>query len=84
MNTTLESQQTDLLLCCYRNPTHQVQIVRISNIENWYFERVVFPLQKLLFHAPPRAHLEVHSSELATALQVDSIPCNQLQVKSAS
>lgn len=80
---TLESQQSEFIVCSYRNSSPRVQVVRIANIENWYFERVVFPQQHLMFNAPPKGHLEIHTSEIATAIQVDCIPCGQLRVKTA-
>ncbi|ABW30268.1 DUF1830 domain-containing protein [Acaryochloris marina] len=81
MIKTLESQPTQLTFCSYCNPSPRVQVVRITNIKNWYFERVVFPQQTLVFDAPRTAHLEIHSSEIATAIQVDCIPCRRLAVK---
>ena len=51
------------ILCGYHNPTPQVQIIRITNIPNWYFERVVFPREQLIFKALPEAVLEIYSSD---------------------
>jgi len=31
------------ILCGYRNETPAIQVIRITNIADWYFERVVFP-----------------------------------------
>ena len=45
-------EQSEKILCCYVNATSKIQIARISNIANWYFERVVFPGQRLVFEAP--------------------------------
>lgn len=70
-------------LCCYVNSTPQVQIARIANIENWYFERVVFPGQRLLFEAPGNAHLEIHTGAMASAVLTDTIACSSLKVKSS-
>jgi hypothetical protein len=69
------------ILCSYRNTTPQLQIARISNIPHWYFERVLFPRELLLFEAVPHAQLEIYNSETITALPVPSIPCQQLQVR---
>ena len=66
------------LLCCYVNATSKIQIGRISNIPNWYFERVVFPGQRLVFEAPPEAALEIHTGMMATAILSDTIPCDRL------
>jgi hypothetical protein len=70
-----------LILCCYRNTTPRLRVVRSANVPNWYFERVVFPGQNLLFEAPPEALLEIYSGSVATAILADRIPCQQLQVQ---
>ena len=47
----------NVLLCCYVNATSQIQVARITNIRNWYFERVVFPGQRLVFESVPEGLL---------------------------
>jgi hypothetical protein len=69
------------LLCCYVNATSQIQIARISNIPNWYFERVVFPGQRLVFEAMAEALLEIHTGMMASAILSDTIPCDRLCVE---
>ncbi|GAB4189373.1 MAG: hypothetical protein Fur006_30620 [Coleofasciculaceae cyanobacterium] len=69
---------SDRILCCYVNVTTQVQIARIANIPEWYFERVVFPGQRLLFEAPPEAKLEIYTGTFASAILSDCIPCDRL------
>ena len=76
----LPSNSFNRILCCYVNATSQIQIARISNIPNWYFERVVFPGQRLVFEAVPEAQLEIHTGMMATAILSDTIPCVRLQV----
>lgn len=76
----LPSNTSSRILCCYVNATSQIQIGRISNIPNWYFERVVFPGQRLLFEAVPEALLEIHTGNMASAILSDKIPCNRLQI----
>jgi hypothetical protein len=71
----------DNLLCCYVNATSQIQVARITNIPNWYFERVVFPGQRLVFEALPQALLEIHSGMMASALLSDTIPCERLSIQ---
>src|SRR4028119_157120 len=68
------------ILCCYVNATSQIQIARISNIPNWYFERVVFPGQRLVFEALPEALLEIHTGMMASAIISDTIPGDRLCV----
>ncbi|BAQ60485.1 hypothetical protein GM3708_891 [Geminocystis sp. NIES-3708] len=72
--------ENDAILCCYVNATSQIQIARITNISNWYFERVVFPGQRLVFEALPEALLEIHSGMMASAILSDTISCKRLCV----
>lgn len=76
----LPSDNKDYILCCYVNATSHIQIARITNIPNWYFERVVFPGQRLVFEAMPEALLEIHTGMMASAILSDRIPCDRLQV----
>jgi len=67
-------------ICSYKNTHSQIQIARISNIPNWYFERVIFPGQVLLFEAFPEAELEIHTGTTVGSILSDKIPCSRLQV----
>ncbi|NJM86739.1 MAG: DUF1830 domain-containing protein [Hydrococcus sp. RU_2_2] len=71
------------ILCCYVNTTSQIQIARITNITNWYFERVVFPGQRFLFETPPEAKLEIYTGAIASAICSDRIPCVHLRLHSS-
>lgn len=71
------------IVCCYVNATSRIQVARITNIPNWYFERVVFPGQRLIFEAPLEALLEIHCGMMASAILADTIPCDRLQVEDA-
>ena len=66
------------VLCCYINRTDKIQIARIANIEQWYFERVIFPQQRLLFDAPPEAELEIHANnrEETTRIRCENLLVN--------
>ncbi len=75
------SDEPDTILCCYVNATSKIQIARVSNVPNWYFERVVFPGQRLLFEAVPTAMLEIHTGMMASAILSDTIPCLQLSLE---
>ena len=76
----LPSDGSQHILCCYVNATSKMQIARITNVENWYFERVVFPGQRLLFEALSDAQLEIHTGMMASAILSDTIPCNRLAI----
>lgn len=76
----LPSDSRERLLCCYVNATSHIQIARVTNIPNWYFERVVFPGQRLVFEAVAEALLEIHTGMMASAILSDTIPCDRLCV----
>lgn len=80
----LPGDQSSYVVCCYVNATSKIQIGRISNIPNWYFERVVFPGQRLVFEAPPEAVLEIHTGMMASAIISDHIPCERLSISEES
>ncbi|EHC16092.1 MULTISPECIES: DUF1830 domain-containing protein [Fischerella] len=80
----LPPEQSGKILCCYVNATSKIQVARISNIPNWYFERVVFPGQRLVFEAPVEAQLEIHTGMMASAILSDRIPCDRLALNEPS
>lgn len=80
----LPNDKNKTLLCCYVNATSQIQIARITNVEDWYFERVVFPGQRLVFEAIAHAILEIHTGMMASAILSDTIPCHRLIMQKAS
>nr|WP_197985660.1 DUF1830 domain-containing protein [Leptolyngbya sp. Cla-17] len=50
MTQTLDSlpaDRTNRILCCYINEARKIKIARITNMPGWYFERVVFPGERL-------------------------------------
>jgi Domain of unknown function (DUF1830) len=75
-----QDNSQDEICCCYVNSTSQIQVARITNIHNWYFERVVFPGQRLIFEAPSYGYLEIHTGMMASSILSDKIPCQQLIV----
>lgn len=76
----LPEDKDKAVLCCYVNATSQIQVARITNIEDWYFERVVFPGQRLMFEALPSAILEIHTGMMASAILSDTILCDRLAI----
>ncbi|MBD2345048.1 DUF1830 domain-containing protein [Anabaena subtropica] len=74
----LPPEQSGKVLCCYVNATSKIQVARITNIPNWYFERVVFPGQRLVFEAPIAGQMEIHTGMMASAILSDTIPCDRL------
>lgn len=68
------------ILCGYTNSTSRIQILRISNIESYFFERAVMPQSSILFETFQGARLEIHTSEMMNAILSDTIPCSELTV----
>jgi hypothetical protein len=77
----LPNERFDRIVCCYVNATSKIQIGRIRNIPNWYFERVIFPGQRLIFETTTEAQLEIHTGMMASAILSDTIPCQRLIMK---
>ena len=80
MSYQLSSKDNNQILCYYANASNLVQVLRIGNIPNWHFERVVFPGQRLMFEAASEAVLEIHTGTVASAILSDKIPCYVLRV----
>ncbi|NRB08146.1 MAG: DUF1830 domain-containing protein [Richelia sp.] len=83
MTQTLDSlplEYSQRIFCMYSNQTNQIIIARISNVPGWYFERVVFPGEQLLFEALPEAYLEIHVGKQNEAILAEKLPCSKLQI----
>ncbi|MBD3884551.1 DUF1830 domain-containing protein [Phormidium tenue FACHB-886] len=86
MSQILDSLPADCanrILCCYVNDPSKIKIARITNISNWYFERVVFPGERLLFEALPEAQLEIYISGFSAVVLVEVMTCDRLAFKSS-
>lgn len=75
------SSNTSSFLCYYINKSPKMQIARITNVPDWYFERVIFPRERLLFSAPATAQLEIYTYERANTVLCEKIPCDHLRVQ---
>ncbi len=87
MNLTLNeviAERDTRILCWYLNTTNKMQIARITNIPNWYFERTVFPGERLLFEAVPSAQLEVCRCAETGTIVCERILCDRLRVEELS
>lgn len=72
------------IICSYSNKTKQIQIARISNLlnySNYYYERVVFPEDRLFFEALPNDFLEIYTGATISAFLSDKILCSRLFVR---
>jgi hypothetical protein len=80
--TVAESvEESEKVLCYYLNNSSELEVVRISNITGWYFERVAFPGQRLMFEAPVQGCLEIYTGSGATVMLEDHVACKDLQVE---
>ena len=75
-----QTQRSLQILCCYVNSTRGMQILRITNVSNYHFERVLFSGQCILFEAPKNAQLEIHTCDMCSAILSDKIPCDRLRL----
>lgn len=78
---SLPANCANRILCCYINDGHKIRVARIINIPDWYFERVIFPGERLLFEALPNAQLEIYATMFSTTVLVEMIACDRLIVK---
>lgn len=69
----------DYTLCFYTNITSQVQIIKITNIPNYCWEKAVFPGQQLIFEGKTSACLEIYNSDRPT-IPSQIISCQQLKI----
>ena len=67
-------------LCAYQNLSSNWQIIKITNVPNYYWEKAVSPGQRVVFIASVKAILKVFSAENITAILIDSISCHQLKI----
>lgn len=80
MLSSLTPDTPELVLCCYVNATAHIEIARITNVPHWFFERVVFPGQRLIFKAPVMAKLELHTGTIISSILSETIDCQKLQL----
>ncbi|MGD1714406.1 DUF1830 domain-containing protein [Hydrocoleum sp. CS-953] len=76
----LPKKQEQKFLCFYVNTTHKMQIARISNVENQYWERAVFPGERFLFEGVPEAELEIHQAQENGEIRCERFLCQDLKV----
>lgn len=67
-------------LCAYQNLSSSWQIIKITNLPNYYWEKSVLPGQKIIFITSIKAILKVFSTKNITAILIDNIPCHQLKI----
>ena len=82
MLSSIENTTQKPAICCYVNTSTHVEIIRITNIRNWFFERVLFPGQRVVFEAPLTARLEIHTGMAISSILSETIDCQELQLTS--
>ena len=78
LSSSVSSFPSTWINCFYVNATSTIQVIRIANIEDWYFERVVLPGMHVVFKAPQEAFLDICDSVMATGVLADRFPCQAL------
>lgn len=68
----------DKIWCTYRNVSSSWQIIKITNISNFAWEKAVSPGQKIVFEASVQAKLKILSADNITAMLMDTISCQKL------
>lgn len=81
MFNALPTELNNQILCYYRNSTKKIQIIRITNIPNWHFEKIVFPQQRLMFEACPEAYLQIYREIMGFFILSEQIQCHLLCAK---
>lgn len=79
----LLKDKENLILCGYQNPSPHIQVIRVSDQSSYCLEKVVFPQEYWLFHAPIQSKLEIYTSILPKMMLADTIFCEKLQVQEA-
>jgi hypothetical protein len=80
INSNHLENQLNQLTCIYRNESEIIQIIRISQTNAAFFERVVLPNQCIQFSTSADALLEVCEGVMSGSIQSDTIPCYQLAI----
>ncbi|MBW4534354.1 MAG: DUF1830 domain-containing protein [Pleurocapsa minor HA4230-MV1] len=68
------------ILCAYQNLSSNWQIIKITNIPNYYWEKAVLPGQKIVFITSIKAILKIFSADNITAILIDNISCQKLKI----
>ena len=75
----LTSNIEEQVRCSYQNLSSNWQIIKITNIPNYHWEKVVMPGQKVIFKSSIKANLKVFSTKNITAMLIDTISCQKLK-----
>ncbi len=59
------NRQTKSILCAYQNRINSLQVIKIENVRDFYWEKVLFPCQTILFNTVEQANLIIYSNNNA-------------------
>ncbi len=74
------AEPVSTILCYYTNSTRKMQLIRVTDSQNLYLEKIVFPQQRILLEALPKGKLEIYTNQAGNPRCVQIIPCQNLQV----
>lgn len=77
-NSTI-NHLSDCIFCFYTNMNDRIQVIKVTNIPNYYWEKTIFPRQRLIFKGTSSAFLEIYNSN-DTVNPSNIIHCQQLQI----
>ena len=84
LEATSEKSQTnyeEMMLCYYANHTENLQNIRINHWRSKPFERIVFPQQRILFTAMPKAYLEISTNYAGKGTVSRQVSCETLRIE---
>ncbi len=71
----------EMMLCYYANNSENLQNIRIKNWRSKPFERIVFPKQRILFTAMPKAYLEISTNYAGKGTVSRQVSCETLRIE---
>lgn len=72
------------LLCCYRNTTDRMVVVRVRGLADFFLERVVFPFEIMTFYCPRDCEVDVVMRTVGGNEQRECMAAEQLSTESPS
>lgn len=78
-NLERATPETAGFLCYHVNYSRVIQVIRVMDQDNCLFERIVFPMERILFIAVPGVYLEVYESVVDGTIS-ERIDCESLRV----
>ncbi len=77
----IDNNYDKMMLCYYANNTESLQNLRIKHWESKPFERIVFPKERILFTAMPKAYLEISTNYAGKGTVSREVACDTLRIE---